>query len=231
VAVTYSPLCDSVVVLRRELDGEVLRFGHSGLLYNSNPLLYDRRQAPALSSLWSQLQARAVAGPATGALLEVIPAAVATWQQWRERHPETLVLAPDARRARRYRRDPYHSYFGSDLLRFPVDPLPPDTGLRLKDRVVAVAVDGQTHVFAISRISEAAGAPTGVWDTQVGGVPIRLVFDRDVGAVMVEAGSDDESGINVRTAFWFAWYACSIDRSPSALEPGPAVRTTEPGGA
>jgi hypothetical protein len=33
IAVTYNPLCDSVVVFERELDGETLVFGVSGLLY------------------------------------------------------------------------------------------------------------------------------------------------------------------------------------------------------
>jgi hypothetical protein len=37
-----------------------------------------------------------------------------------------------------YKREPYGSYFGSDLLRFPVAPLPPLGGPPLKTPVVAV---------------------------------------------------------------------------------------------
>ncbi|GAF92675.1 unnamed protein product, partial [marine sediment metagenome] len=42
LAVTYCPLCDSVVVFDRRTDRGELQFGVSGLLYNSNVLLYDR---------------------------------------------------------------------------------------------------------------------------------------------------------------------------------------------
>ena len=49
-------------------------FGVSGLLYQSNLLLYDRRAERGGESLWSQLQARAIAGPATPAR-SIIPIA------------------------------------------------------------------------------------------------------------------------------------------------------------
>ena len=66
VAVTYSPLCDSVAVFSREVEGEVVEFGVSGLLYNSNTLLYDRRSGPPATPLWLQLDGRPVAGPTPG---------------------------------------------------------------------------------------------------------------------------------------------------------------------
>ncbi len=37
--------------------------------------------------------------------------------------PRTTVMAPDADSKSKYKRDPYHSYRGSDILRFPVEPL------------------------------------------------------------------------------------------------------------
>jgi hypothetical protein len=63
IAVTYSPLCDAVVVFDREVGGETLRFGVSGLLSNSNLVMYDDRATNAEESLWSQLEAGAIAGP------------------------------------------------------------------------------------------------------------------------------------------------------------------------
>ena len=47
IAVTYHPLCDSVVVFDRRVGDEVLEFGVSGLLFNSNQLLFDRRAEAA----------------------------------------------------------------------------------------------------------------------------------------------------------------------------------------
>ena len=43
IAVTYSPPSGSAVVFDRRVAGETLTFGYSGLLYNSNLVLYDRR--------------------------------------------------------------------------------------------------------------------------------------------------------------------------------------------
>ena len=56
--VTFCPLCGSGVVFRSAIDGNDLQFGVSGLLYNSDVLLYDR----ATESLWSQLLRKALAG-------------------------------------------------------------------------------------------------------------------------------------------------------------------------
>lgn len=73
----------------RRVGDHTLSFGVSGRLYNSNLLLYDRQTG----SLWSQLTAEAVAGRLTGARLDTVPFSIATWQEWEEQHPHTLVLA------------------------------------------------------------------------------------------------------------------------------------------
>ena len=59
IAVTFSVLCDSAVVFDREIGGETLEFGFSGLIYNSNLLMYDRRPDPAPAT-------SPATGPATG---------------------------------------------------------------------------------------------------------------------------------------------------------------------
>jgi len=48
--VTFCPLCGSAVVYNRDVDGEKVRFGVSGKLYESNLLMYD----DVTESLWSQ---------------------------------------------------------------------------------------------------------------------------------------------------------------------------------
>jgi hypothetical protein len=73
VAVTFCPLCDSALVLEREIGGQVREFGISGLLYQSNMLLYDRQPDPNAESLWSQIERCAVTGPAAGEKLELMP--------------------------------------------------------------------------------------------------------------------------------------------------------------
>mgnify|MGYP006309504195 FL=1 len=73
VAVTWCPLTASAVVFARNAE-----FGVSGLLYNSNLVLYDR----ATESLWPQLAGRALAGPQAGTELRRLPAVVLSCGVW-----------------------------------------------------------------------------------------------------------------------------------------------------
>jgi len=209
VAITYSPLCDSVAVFSREVEGEVVELGVSGLLYNSNTLLYDRRSGPPATPLWLQLDGHPVAGPAprTHPQLALRPTTVTTWAIWRARHPATGVLAPLPEMKRLYKRDPYHSYFGSDLLRFPVDPLPPTEGLLLKNRLVIITVDGEDAAFPLPALAAAAGTRSGSFEVAVQGLPLRIQFDTDLGVADVEPLGDPDRLTAVRYSFWFAWYA------------------------
>lgn len=59
------------------VDGEVLSFGTSGMLYHSNKLMYDR----GAKTLWHQFLGEPVVGPLadSGVKLELIPVALTTW--------------------------------------------------------------------------------------------------------------------------------------------------------
>lgn len=134
VAVCWHPLSGAAVALDRRHGGEVLDFGVSGLVWNSHHLLYDRRPQAEGESLWAPLLARAVAGPAAGDSLRVIPSALVPWHQWRQAYPRTTVPYPAYDMRAAYKRDPYGAYASSDLLRYPVADLPPlPEGQRLKD--------------------------------------------------------------------------------------------------
>jgi hypothetical protein len=91
IAVTYCPLCSTGVAFRARLADGDARFGVSGLLYNSDVLLYDRRT----ESLWSQLLAQAVTGPLKDTKLEPVPVSHTTWSDWKRRHPGTEALSTD----------------------------------------------------------------------------------------------------------------------------------------
>ena len=52
---------------------------------NSNVLLYDHQT----ESLWSQLMDQAVAGPAAGKKLRVLPSRRLKWKTWQQRNPST----------------------------------------------------------------------------------------------------------------------------------------------
>jgi hypothetical protein len=205
IAVTYSPLCDSVVVFSTGDHGDEVELGVSGLLFNSNPLLYDRRKGPKSSSLWRQLDGQPVAGPDPRheKPLQLRKAELVTWQRWRARYPNTRVMAQQPDMKKLYKRDPYHSYFGSDVLRFPVAPLPPETGLRLKDRIVVITIDTTTAVFPLVHF----GMGRGTSEITVADVPLRVTFDAEIGVAAVEPLADADRLRSVRYSFWFAWFA------------------------
>ena len=72
------------------VDGEVLSFGTSGFLYQSNKLMYDRKT----KSLWHQFRGEPVTGELahSGIVLDVIPVTLTTWGEWLASHPDTTIL-------------------------------------------------------------------------------------------------------------------------------------------
>ena len=150
IAVTYHPLCDSVAVFDRRVGEDTFEFRVSGLLYNSNQLLFPHREKPGGESLYSQLLAKAVTGPdaEAGKTLTVLPSKIVPWGDWKKEHPDTLVLEPDALFRKHYNRRPYSSYRGKQMLRYPVDPYPPEGEWEPWSRVLAV-IEPETGIRLI----------------------------------------------------------------------------------
>lgn len=210
IAVTYSGLSDASAVWRRPLIGtQPMMFGVSGLLFNSNTLIYDRGTTAHESSLWSQLSGHSVSGPLACSenRLEGIPFELTQWSGWLNRHPQTDVMAPLPEFKRLYKRDPYHSYFGSQSLHFPVDPMPPEDGPNPKERIVVVDAGSQRRVFAISALAAEAGENQGSVETTIGSVPLRIHFTTEPPTVRLESLEDASPRPLIRVAFWFAWHA------------------------
>lgn len=103
IAATYCPLRDAGIAFERRLDGEIVEFGVSGLLYRRALVMYDRRS----KSLWSQTMGKAIAGPSTGRTLTRFPSILTTWKQWKAKHPHTMAVTFDTGHVRDYWRDPY----------------------------------------------------------------------------------------------------------------------------
>lgn len=210
IVVTYAALTDSARAFDRRVAGETLELAASGWVWSSNPLLYDRH-APGSgrrSSLWSQLQGRAVTGPAAkaGQALTPVPCVLTSWSSWRSRHPDTKVIGPDPSRADRYRKDPYHAYAGTDVLRFPVAPMPPaDVELPPKTPCVIVGPPGARVVYPLPWLLEKADA-TGAWTTTQGGVEVTFQPGDHPPHADVALGAG-ATGWEVVYASWFGWYA------------------------
>jgi len=206
IAVTYSALCDSAVVFRRSTGSRTPTFGVSGLLYDSDLVIYDRQPGGAGESLWSQLLFKAIAGPAaaSAATLEVLPMSVEAWGDWRREHPETTILALDPRMAQQYSRDPYASYFGSERLHFPVRPLPSPALFPLKTPVVALGGPAGWTAFPFKALAN--GGPASALKGSARTLAAALTYRPGVPTVAVDPVKLP-AGTGVVYASYFAWYA------------------------
>lgn len=207
IAVTFCPLCGSGVAFRRQVDGQVTEFGVSGLLHNSDLVLYDR----ASESLWQQITGEAIAGPRRGRSLEAVPLTMTTWQEWRAAHPDTLVLqgVPGASYANK---QPYGDYEQSDRLMFPAATGAAST-LHPKQVIHGVRFDGG----AAAVTERALRAEPEIRVTVAG---VELLWRRHQnGRVEVTRSDGEEPGLVPIRMFWFAWYSFNTDTALRDLQP------------
>jgi hypothetical protein len=165
VAVTYCPLCFTNQVFNRTIDDvqEVVEFGTSGKLYNSNLVMYDRTS----KSLWSQALAEGILGKHAGTKLERVPFDIAYWKEWKELYPDSKVLSRDTGSNRPYGADPYGDYYTNSDVLFPV--LNRDDRLGLKEIVVGLENKEQHKAYKLQEIENKK-----VINDQVNGKPIAL---------------------------------------------------------
>ena len=108
VIVTYCPLCNTAIVYDRRIPGMkgAPTFGTSGMLYNSNLIMYDR----ASESWWQQFTGTGIVGRFTGVHLKPLPARLESFASFKKRFPKGAVLVPNNPNARPYGRNPYAGY-------------------------------------------------------------------------------------------------------------------------
>ncbi|MEX0611151.1 MAG: DUF3179 domain-containing protein [Pirellulales bacterium] len=200
VAVTYCPLCDSVALFDRRTELGEREFGVSGLLYNSNVLIYDR--GGKSEGLWSQLLAGGVSGPGSGTPLKPLPVELTTWADWTERYPETKTLAASDAEGRAFRNNPYRRYFASPDLMFPVQPI--DKRLPLKERVLGVWTASAARAYPLSALAKLREPLA----QEIDGRKFTLVYNQKAQSVRV---TDADEGLHWMYSFWFGWYAFHRD--------------------
>jgi hypothetical protein len=198
IAVTYCPLCGTGMAFEAGSAPQALSFGVSGLLYNSDVLLYDRKTL----SLWSQILQQAVSGPARGSKLVAVPLTHTSWADWRRRHPATQVLSTDTGFTRDYGRDPYAGYDRVQSLMFEVQHR--DDRFALKEWVLGVELDGRTKAYPFSVLARRVDAKGELVDN-LGGKRLRVRYDAAHGTA--EAFDAEGRPLPGLMAFWFAWVA------------------------
>lgn len=199
VVITYCPLCGSGIGFQRQLNGKTYTFGVSGLLYQSDMLMYDHQT----ESLWSQLAMESVAGPLTGETLSHVFLEHTTWEMWKKAHPDTKVLSPETGFQRDYQRDPYLGYAGRKDLMFPVHPT--NAQYHPKEWIVGLVVEGVAKAYPFVELRKTSGP---IQD-QVNGSSLTIEFSpQGESAVIYDSGYQPLHSV---MAYWFAWYAFHQD--------------------
>ncbi len=190
ILVSYCPLCNSAIVFDRRLDGKVYDFGVSGMLRQSDMVMYDRQT----DSLWQQIGGEAIVGTLTGNKLKLVRSQTVSFETFSRVFPEGKVLSRETGHLRAYGQNPYAGYeFGNRLI-MPVKTTRP---LRLAplERIVTIKSEGgsKAYPFALLRrrgvVEDRVKRQRFVIFFEEGTVtPLdqaRIASSRDVGAVGV----------------------------------------------
>ncbi|MBT4123862.1 MAG: DUF3179 domain-containing protein [Candidatus Pacebacteria bacterium] len=111
IAVTYSPLCDSVTVFRSSSNNQGLKFRASGFLYNANLVFYDTKT----ESFWLQATGQAIAGQFDGNFLSLVPGTqVLSFAEIKKNHSDAQILSQDTGYFNNYSFNPYSGYTETD---------------------------------------------------------------------------------------------------------------------
>lgn len=145
VAVTFCPLCNSAIVFDRRVAGETLRFGVSGLLRNSDLIMWD----DATQTLWQQLTGEGIVGAHTGALLDIVPSQLVGYGAFKAQYPEGEVLSTGGRF---YGSNPYVNYDSSPRPFLFMGAL--DDRLLATERVLGATIDGVSVAYPFSVLAE-----------------------------------------------------------------------------
>ncbi len=193
IAITYCPLCGSAVGVLREINGQVTEFGVSGVLHNSDLVFYDR----ATETLWDQIIAEGIVGPLTGEKLQLVPITMTRWAQWKEAHPDTLVLSADLGTGRDYTQDYYAKYRQEDRLMFPVSST--NDAIRPKEVVYGFDLGEEAIAFTEALLQQSNG-----YSYSLDGRELTVKMAEDGAVELI----DDDSGDRYAPirVFWFAWF-------------------------
>jgi hypothetical protein len=148
VTVTFCPLCNSAIVFDRNVDGDILDFGVSGNLRNSDLIMYDRQT----DSWWQQFTGEGIVGSYNGAMLEMLPSQIVGFGQFAAEFPDAEVLSRNTGVGRDYGVNPYSGYDGIEnpfLFDGELDRRLPATS-----RVLAGIVGGEAVAYPFAALNE-----------------------------------------------------------------------------
>ena len=183
VSVTFCPLTGTGLVFDATgIGGHQFELGVSGMLFNNNLIMYDRRD----ETLYPQIYFTGLDESGTGESLSLMPVVETTWASWKKLHPDTRVVESGSYRLDAYFEYPYiDSRRGGDYrtsnnyLLFDLDPWigdnvnPSATEFEIKDTVLGVRLDGVPRAYPFETMGSQA-----VINDHLAGVDLVVVWDQ-----------------------------------------------------
>ena len=203
-SVTFCPLCNSGIVFDRRFEGEIIELGVSGMLRNSDMIMYDR----GTESWWQQFTGEGLVGVHTGKELTKIPGWMESWSDFKARNPDGLVQ-DEPRSRRQYGVNPYTRYDSGSFSLYSGEN--PPHGINPVSRVVVI----KDYAWPLERLRKAGSLTengyTITWEEGLNSAldTRRISKGKDVGAIRVK----DANGTDVvhDVAFAFAFQAFHPD--------------------
>lgn len=145
ITINYCPLTGTAFGWESKSNGTKTTFGVSGLLYNTNLILYDRNT----DSNWAQLRLESVNGSLIGDKPTLTQVIETNWLTWQSLYPNTKALSLNTGFSRDYDLYPYGDY-KTNHARFLFTPSPTNSALPNKQRIFAIIDNNKSKVYQFS---------------------------------------------------------------------------------
>jgi hypothetical protein len=181
VAVTFCPLCNAGIVFVRRVDNDTIRLGVSGLLRNSDMVMWD----DLTQSFWQQISGTGIVGEYTGVVLDQLPSQMTSLGAFAEAYPDGVVLSRDTGEVRSYGVNPYRGYDTASAPFLYDGPM--DDRLSAFERVLAVRIGTTLKAYPFSVLST-----VGLVNDELGAIPVLALWQPGATSAL-DAGVIDES--------------------------------------
>lgn len=186
LVVTLCPLTGTGMVFHGQGEGNGrLELGVSGLLFNNNLVMYDRRFE---DTLYPQMTHIGIKGFGTDQELTLMPVVETTWGNWKRLYPGTLVVSSGSRgmyRPERYSTYPYSGYREpASAPMFPLFPDPDDNPILFdyppKEIVLGVRFGDVAKAYPFSKM----GDERAVINDRIEDQSVLVVYDAVAGMAL-----------------------------------------------
>ncbi|MFH0854159.1 MAG: DUF3179 domain-containing protein [bacterium] len=198
ILVAYCPLCFSGVAFYSLVDEEQVEFGTSGMVWNSNSLIYDRKT----ESLWSLILGEAIYGEMTGTKLDMVDFQQINYGGFKKIYPNGEALSRDTGFFRFYDDDPYEEYYRSSENFFPISKI--DARLANRDLILGIIAGGNAKAYSFAKLRE-----EGVIKDNFANKKIVAKYNEDMESASLFEEHPIAGLVKLPSmfGFWFSWAA------------------------